>query len=275
MTTIAEMSLKDLKVKRTELEAKLQLILDEDKTEYAQNIIDKIFTEFKKGGAWTERMKKFAEEKFYVFSPIGRKRNLFAAMTGDRRIVSKQVRRGSNAPIQGFASEIGVKAGRVVNEHYNKALPKLCEMLDIPYDPWALRIPYNRMVHDANYYSVPFALVIPYIHILQWGVTYGITKAYADEFDVHFPVEPELEIEIGCRDDKMSKWDFSMPNIVKCIQDSVNYLEEFDMLEGRTKESILKEIFKPWARKESRVWLQKHYPLLNVTWMLRSEMPLE
>ncbi len=246
------------------IENKLIALLKEDRTSFAQGLIDKIFKEFKRAGQWTNRMKSLAETQYIVYSPIGRIRHLFAAMTGDPKIVAQQVRRGSNAPIQGFASEIGVKAGRVIMEIYFRELPKLCELLDVEYDPWELRVPCNRMVHDASYYSVPYAMIVPFMHILQYGATYGVTKAYKDEFDFEFTVEPEIEIEIGARDDKCEKWDWSLPSFVHTIVESVNDAHDFGLLEGEV-DDVLHTIFYAWRNKESRDYLQRKFPLLNVT----------
>lgn len=244
-------------------EKKLTALIAEDRTEFAQGLIDKIFSEFKASGKWTNNTKKMAEDEAQVFSPIGRIRHLFAALTGDKKIVAQQVRRGSNAPIQGFASEIGVKAGRLIMETYYKSLPKICELLDIEYDPWELRVPYNRMVHDASYYSVPYCMVIPYIHILQYCATYGVTQAYEDQFNFKFTIEPEIEIETGVRDDQSLKWDWALPSIVANLQANVAQAEEMGVLEG-TQDDVLRQIFKPWANKASRHWLQENFPLLNV-----------
>lgn len=246
-----------------EAEKALRELMAEDRTDYAQGLIDKIFQEFKQGGRWTNRMKKMAEEVYYVFSPLGRKRNLFAAMTGDRKIIAQQARRGCNAPIQGMASEIGVKAGRVIMENFYRDLPEFCRILGIDYDPWELRIPYNRMVHDANYYSVPYALIVPFTHVVQYCATYGITKAYKDEFNFEFTVEPEIELELGVRDDVMKKWDWSIPNFVEGVTQSLTDAEEFGMLD-RPKDDILKEIFRPWKNRTCRALLQSKYPLLNI-----------
>jgi DNA polymerase I-like protein with 3'-5' exonuclease and polymerase domains len=263
--TIGKLSKDPTKAKELRIaEKKLRDLMAEDRTGYAQGLIEKIFKEFSKGGAWTNRMKKMAEEEYYVYSPIGRKRNLFAAMIGDRKIVGQQARRGSNAPIQGMASEIGVKAGRLVMEAYYKELPTFCKMLGIEYDPWELRIPYNRMVHDASYYSVEYAMVIPFIHILQYVATYGVTKAYKDEFNFEFTIEPEIELEVGVRDDSTNKWDWSLPNIVECVNKSVDNAVEFGMLDAARKQSVMEEIFRPWAKKEMRAYLQSKFPLLNV-----------
>lgn len=252
------------KAEAKQAEKDLHALLAEDRTDYAQGLINKIFTEFRGGGQWTNRMKKMVEEQYQVFSPIGRIRHLYAAMTGDRGIVAQQVRRGSNAPIQGFASEIGVKAGRLIMELYYKHLKEICGMLDIEYDEWELRVPYNRMVHDANYFTVPYAMMLPFIHILQYAATYGVTKVYAKEFNIEFPVEPEIEIEVGVRDDMCHKWDWSLPNIVDGVIKSIDEAAELGLLEGE-RDDVLMEVFKPWRDKEMRKWLQTKFPLLDVT----------
>lgn len=244
-------------------ETKLRELMEEDRTEYAQGLIDKVFAEFKGGAKWTKKMGKLVAEVYYVYSPIGRKRRLYAAMTGDRSIVNQQIRRGSNAPIQGFASEIGIKAGRLIMELYYKELPRFCEMLDIEYDPWELRVPYNRVVHDANYFSVMYKMVIPFTHIVQYAATYGVTECYQKEFGVEFPVEPEIEVEFGARDDATEKWDWSLPNIVQCIIKSVDHAAEIGVLEGK-RDEVLREIFEPWRNKKMRNYLQAKYPLLGV-----------
>ena len=57
-----------------EIEDKLTALLEEDRREYAQGIIDKMFAEFNMGYKWMKRMSALAEEKGYVYSPIGRRR---------------------------------------------------------------------------------------------------------------------------------------------------------------------------------------------------------
>lgn len=254
---------KEIDKELSKAETEITVLMEEDRTAYAQDILDKLFGEFKKAAAWTEKMKKLAVDKYYVYSPIGRIRHLYAAMTGDRTIINKQARRGANAPIQGFASEIGMKAGRLIMETYYKELPKFCEILGIEYDPWELRVPFNRSVHDANYYSVIYAMILPFIHILQWSATYGVTKAYSEEFNVDFPVEPEIDIEVGARDSNTKGWDWSIPALVKSLVESVDEAEKDGLLDG-LREDVLASIFEPWRNKKMRAYLQKHYPLLNV-----------
>jgi hypothetical protein len=245
------------------LDVQLGALIAEDRTEYAQGIVDKMFTEFKAGARWTEKMQSMAENEYYVYSPIGRVRHLYAAMTQDRKIVSRQVRRGSNAPVQGFASEIGVKASRITLEAYYKHLRFFKQKLGVEKSDWDLRAFFSRMVHDANYLMVPYEMVVPMIHIMQYQATYGITKAYKDEFNVTFTVEPEIELEFAARDDQSYKWDWSMPNCIQAIKQAVADADELGVLEG-TQEDVLQTIFKPWRSKSMRTWLQDQYPLLGV-----------
>jgi hypothetical protein len=242
-------------------EVEFERILEEDRSEQAQEVIDKMFAEFKRGDLWVKRMQKMATEKFYVFSPIGRRRNLYAAMTGVRQIVSRQVRRGMNAPIQGFASEIAVKASRRVMVSFYKDREKIGKMLGLKN---LKPVKFNRIVHDALYFTVPYDMVIPFIHILQYEATYGVAQAYEREFGLKFTVEPEIEMEIGTKDTNSAKWDWSLPELRKIIESSVDEGVKSGLL-SQSKDDILKEIFAPWRNKECLSFLDEKYPLLGVS----------
>ncbi len=246
------------------LEAKLikefEVLLEDDRTDEAQAVIDKVFSEFPKGHAWVKKMQKMAEEKFYVYSPIGRIRHLFAAITKDRQVVSRQVRRGMNAPIQGFASEQGVKASRLVMVSYYKARPHLMKALGIRKKP---KIVFNRIVHDALYFTVPYSMVLPFIHIMQYEATYGVAKAYEKEFGLKFTIEPEIELEVGYKDTASLKWNFELPELVKSIESSIDNGLKESILTG-DKATIMKEIFEPWHNRKTREFLNSTFPLLKV-----------
>ena len=246
--------------------AEFERILEEDRSEQAQEIIDKMFAEFKRGDQWVKRMQRMATEHYYVFSPIGRIRHLYAAMTGVKSIISRQVRRGMNAPIQGFASEIAVKASRLVMTSFHKDREKICNMLGLT-KPKPIR--FNRIVHDALYFTVPYNVVIPFIHVLQYEATYGVANAYEKEFGLKFTVEPEIEMEIGTKDTNSEKWDWSLPNLTAILSKVVQ--EGIDQgLLTESKEEILEQIYAPWRNKEALAYLNETYPLLGVD--LRKEI---
>jgi hypothetical protein len=247
-----------------ELDHKLTALVAEDRTEYAQGIIDKMFGEFKKGAAWTNKMQELAEKEYYVYSPIGRRRFLPAAITGARQIVAQQVRRGSNAPIQGFASEIGIKASRLIMEAYYEHLEQFMEFWQSDASDWEMRTKYNRVVHDANYFAVPYEMLIPMFHIAQYMATYGVTKAYKDQFNVEFTVEPEVEFELGAQDANSHKIDWSLDGFIAALKATLVESAELDLLDG-SKEDILEVVTYPWKNKKFRAYLQKHFPLLGVS----------
>lgn len=241
--------------------AEFERILEEDRSDQAQEIIDKMFAEFKRGDQWVKRMQRMATEHYYVFSPIGRIRHLFAALTGIRSIISRQVRRGMNAPIQGFASEIAVKASRLVMVSFYQDRVKICKMLGLPKPK---PIKFNRIVHDALYFTVPYDMVIPFIHILQYEATYGVAKAYEKEFGLKFTVEPEIEMEIGTKDTNSTKWDWSLQNLVSTIDSVVQDGIKQGLLTEK-HEDIMAQIFAPWKNSECLAFLDEKYPLLNVS----------
>lgn len=244
-----------------ELERQFNELLDEDRTEYAQGIVDKMFSEFERGHKWILKMQEMAQKRYYVFSPIGRIRHLYAAMTQDKRIVARQVRRGMNAPIQGFASEIAIKASRLTTVMFYTHAPVIAEMLN---EDQRFTFKANRVVHDASYFTVPFEMVIPFIHILQWTSTYGVAQEYEKQFGLKFTVEPEIEMEIGVKDTLSYKWDWSLPhlkaNLEKSVDDGIA-----SGLYSESREEILKKIFAPWRNKKVLKYLDTHFPLLNVS----------
>ena len=238
-----------------------EAILAEDRTDRAQEIIDKMFAEFKRGDSWVKRMQKMASEQFYVFSPIGRIRHLFAAMTGVKSVISRQVRRGMNAPIQGFASEIAVKASRRVLVSFFKDRAKIDKLMGRDK---SRSIKFNRIVHDALYFMVPYEMVVPFIHMLQYEATYGVAQAYEKEFGLKFTVEPEIEMEFGTKDTNSQKWDWSLPHLKQIIESSVDDGIKSGLL-TQSRDEILETIWAPWHNKECLAFLDQKYPLLGVS----------
>lgn len=240
----------------------------EDKTDYAQSIIDKMFSLFKRGKVWTDVMKTNAEKKGYVYSPIGRIRHLPSVFVSDKSTIAKQVRRGSNAPIQGFASEIAVKACRLSLETYFKELKTFKEILGIEDSAWDLKPQCCRIVHDASYYAVPYCMLLPFLHIMQYMATYGVAQDYYDKFGFKFNIEPEIEVEMAARDNKGYTWNWSISNLISCIDNTIDDLISNNACDKDgnklTKEELRSIIYKPYRNKKMIHYLQSKYPLLGV-----------
>lgn len=265
-----EARLKAVKAEMATASTALGKLMAEDRTPFAQEIIDKMFGEFKDGAKWVKRMQKLATEDYYVYSTLGRRRFLPAAMIGDQAIVSQQVRRGMNAPIQGMASEIGVKAGRCILESYYKHLPRIMKLLGKKSTIWKMRVFFARMVHDANYLAVPYEMVLVLMHIMQWEATYGVTERYKKEFGLTFTVEPEIEMEIAAIDSGSHKMNWRVDEMIDTLRLAVVDAEKLGLLESKKKEpearinDVMRKVIQPWRDQTTRDYLQKHFPLLGV-----------
>lgn len=247
----------------------LQALKDEDRTDYAQHIVDKTFSTFKKGEVWTNHMKHNAEKLGYVYSPLGRIRHLASAVLvnkNDKRLINRQIRRGSNAPIQGFASELAVKATRLTHETYYDELPVLMKMLGLKGKQWDYQIETTRQVHDASYYAVPYVMVLPFIQITQYQATYGIARLTEKQFNMKFTVEPEVEFETAVCDAPSNglsaTWNFDIANLLQNIKQNLIAGHEKGLIADVN--SVYKEILRPWLNKDVVKYLDEKYPLLDV-----------
>lgn len=250
-----------------ELKEKVDNLKKEDRTDYAQHIVDKMFSTFKHGAKWTHDMKDNAKKLGYVYSPLGRIRHLWSTIILNKKntkLINQQIRRGSNAPIQGFASEIAVKAARLDLVTFYNELPVLCDMLGIEKSAWECKVENCRIVHDASYFAVPYELVLPFIHISQYCATYGIARQVEKQFGVKFNIEPEIEYEIATCDGEGggSTWDWSIPNLLQIIKDSLESAHKAGRLDNVN--SAYNTILRAWKNKKCRDYLCTKYPLLNV-----------
>lgn len=248
-----------------ELKKKIKEVQEEDRSEYAQNIMDKMFSTYKNGHRWTVRMTECAKKNGYVYSPLGRVRHLMSTVLinpKDKKLIGRQVRRGSNAPIQGFASEIAVKASRITLETYYDELPKLIEMMGLDTTEWKMKVESSRMVHDASYYAVPYDMVLPFIQITQYTATYGIAKALKEQFNLTCNIEPEVEFETAVRDDMGATWSWDIPNLLQNLMTNVDQGVELGIIEDG--DEVKRRILAPWLSKKVVKYLDEKYPLLNV-----------
>lgn len=279
-----DVSPKDLKAAKREADkarktiAKIEADPDKAGLAYVQDIVDKLWSQYPVAKKHLDNFERSVESYCFTESVLGRRRNLCGGLSGIPSIMSSSLRRGKNAPIQGVASEVGITSGYLVlREHailYATQNP-LSEYIIEDGSPF---IEYCRTVHDANYYQVPYCMVLPDIHVKLHMATYGVTDYYTKEFGYTMIMEPEIEIEISYSDDKSHKWDFDLYGLLeKCVLSSLcesHGLELSDLVKDDTDNenletlrqirSDMKVILKPWADPVVRNFLCKKYPLLGV-----------
>lgn len=228
-----------------------------DTREKAQEIMDKMFSEFTVGSEWLDSVAEQATNNGTLMSPIGRRRNLYRVFTGIKSFVASASRRAKNSPIQGMASEIGMQAAYLIL----KECDQYFKDNDVPEDQWPI---YSRSVHDANYYEIPYAFVLPFIHIMQYTATYGVTRMMEETYNWKFTVEPEIEVELSAREDISFKWDWSIPQLRQHIESCVKDQIQMGILKKEEFNDVMQQIMEPWQNKETRAALQAKYPLLGV-----------
>lgn len=254
---------KNLLALKKEAKEAFELLSSPDKTmddfkQEAEDIIDKVFTRFSSGKKHLDRVTSQIERDGWVSAPTGRRRNMFRVFTGTKGVISAAVRGAKNAPIQGIASEIALRAAYEVLKEGDLFLA------DQGVDTTELFFQLTRVVHDAAYYEVPYELVIPFVWIYQHTAMTKVMEQYEEDYGFKFIVEPEIEMEFSVREDKSYKWDWTLDNlrgiIENCLKDQValNMLPEKDL--GEALDCIL-----AFARDRKKMSaLQKAYPLLSV-----------
>lgn len=84
--------------------------------EEAQHIMDMLFEKFENGGKWIKEIQRIGKEKYEVKSPLGRIRHLSAYRHPGFNVQNSMDRKGPNSCIQGFASDIGFMAGKLLQD---------------------------------------------------------------------------------------------------------------------------------------------------------------
>ena len=179
--------------------------------EDAQALIDKFFKKAAKAAKWLEFTAAHAREKYYAFSPLGRRRNLYANMTGIRRIQSGCDRRAQNAPIQGMSSDFGFNAARLMERCIYEVFRKIGRPLDDLYMPSAGVM---QMVHDSIKLEMEYKDFFIILWIVEYCAVYGLRKLIEEVFEFKLNVDFAIDVEVGATGDTFEKWDWRMGETV-------------------------------------------------------------
>lgn len=227
--------------------------------EFAESIVQKLYKTFPKAGRWLNWSMGHAEQHLYTYSPIGMRRNLFGIMTGIKSLAAAMRRRAANSPIQGWASQIGVTAARLIElELYDTLLkfgyitPKTRTM---PCD-------ITKAVHDALHTESPYNIALIVTHVIQWTATYGVTEYFEREYGVKFTIEPEIEMEFGADESKMYKWNWRQDELFKIFTMALNDQQGNGFCDD--PEAAYVDICSSYDNKELREYLESKYPILGI-----------
>jgi DNA polymerase I-like protein with 3'-5' exonuclease and polymerase domains len=229
-------------------------VINKDK-EYVEKLLDRFFDRFKKASAWLKWAKRHSVQHNYVYSPIGRVRHMYAHLYGMQGLVAATERRGSNAPIQGFAADMGHTAAYIYGIHLEQVFQRF-DRMDGLLVPGGVSI----MVHDSLFGDMNYRNYLVALQIMQWSATLGCEQYYETHFGVKYPVHLEVEFELGADDSRLIKWDWSETQLKQAIEQSLVY--QTDIYPKLDVKKTLKEIYA--VRNDTKVmrYLDKHYPIL-------------
>lgn len=230
-------------------------VINKDK-EYVEKLLDRFFDRFKKASAWLKWAKQHSVQHNYVYSPIGRVRHMYAHLYGMQGLVAATERRGSNAPIQGFAADMGHTAAYIYGIHMERVLTRF-ERMDGLIVPGGVSV----MVHDSIFGDMNYQNYLIGLQVMQWCATLGCEQYYETHFGVKYPVHLEVEFELGCDDSRLIKWDWSETQLKEAIEQSLVYQTEiYPKLDVK---KTLKEIYAVRNDTKLMKYLDKNYPILS------------
>ena len=230
---------------------------DKDFSNEAQDVTDRFFAVFSGIKSYLDTVSKHASDHCVVSSWTGRQRRLFRAMSGHQAFVASAQRRGKNAPIQGSASEIGISGTMLSMEQYDLFKARQRYMLKtFPK--------FTRVVHDASYFGVRYADVIPFIWCYQYCATFGIADEWSKRYGFPIPVPPEIEIEMSATEDEGYKWDWTMRGLRECIEKTADALVAIGNITQDERSDVIDQILAPARDSDMMRELQQVFPILNV-----------
>jgi DNA polymerase I-like protein with 3'-5' exonuclease and polymerase domains len=237
--------------------------------ESIKEILAAFFKRFVKASKWLEDAKKHAVKYGHMYSPIWRVRNMYTQLFGIDNLVAATERRGCNAPVQGFAADIGHTAAYLYQIHIEDVVRKF-ELDRSKILPAGV----NTFVHDAIKTDAPYEYLLVCLQVLQWCATIGAMEYYKTHWNIQFPVEIEVEFEFAAHDEAHYKWDWHEGNeptldkgevvggglrfvIRKSLEDQAEVYPGLDI------DGIEKTIWAVRKNKPLMEFLNTNYPILS------------
>ena len=156
--------------------------------EEAEDIMNKLFETFKRGGDWIKHCQENGKKTCEVHSPLGRIRHLWAYKHPARNVEAAMDRKGPNSCIQGFSSDIGFMAGKIMQDLcWNWFWKK-----DIDF-----QFKYMNVVHDSTETEVMVRHLPIVSYMLEHAYSTLVHRRLRDVFGFELVCGYETEQELG------------------------------------------------------------------------------
>jgi len=154
----------------------------------AQNLIDKMFQVFKRGGDFIQATMQEARTNKIIYNPMGRPRHLYGYFNNTYGLHNKLDRKGPNSIIQGLSSDQGFLAGRIMQE----LIYQLLVLNDLPQS-YILQ----NMIHDSTKGCCKIEDLPLVIYLLEHSMTSQTHKRCSEVFGYDFNTDLEVDVEVG------------------------------------------------------------------------------
>lgn len=169
--------------------------------EEAAELLEKFSGAFPVGWDWLQRCPTWAGERWYIESPIGRRRRLPGYLLesnsktyDEKRVVAECDRMAKNSPIQGISSDAAFLGATLFAQHVEQNRLS-----------WKVQ----NVVHDSCVYQVPIDELRESVTVAEHCFTTATMQRMTDVWGMEFTCPIEIDFEFGLTWGGLSKWDFT------------------------------------------------------------------
>lgn len=188
--------------------------------EETEKLVEQFGSAFPVGRDWLHGQPDIARQRWYVESPIGRRRRLpgyvllppgkmteekwWELPKDDRRLIGECDRMAMNSAIQGVASDAAFIGGTLLLDYIE----------DHDRVSWLIQ----NVVHDSCVSQVPIAEVKEFVHVAEEIFTTGTMNYMTEHWGVKFPCPLEVDFEVGPKWGELMKWDGTEPDLDRVVE---------------------------------------------------------
>jgi DNA polymerase I-like protein with 3'-5' exonuclease and polymerase domains len=182
----------------------------------AQELIDKLFNKFRRGGRWIRKLQENAAKNLYVVSPFGAVRHLWGYLHSEFSMHRVMNRRSANSVIQGSASNLGYTGARQMLK-LNWQLLK--QKINIGYK-------HCNFVHDSIEAENKIAMLPLSLYYLEHSMTTQTHMRARQIFGFEMIIGLEIDIELGGSMAGMQKWDGTEASLIRIVGESIDWMQK-------------------------------------------------
>ena len=205
----------------------------------------RFFDRNKKAERWLLKSEKQAAERYYVSTPLGRRRNMPGYMFPDGNLRRALGRRTRNSPIQGMASDLCMIAADLFCRRMAECMEKLRKNgLAEKGKGDGLPVGVNCMVHDSMKGESHLDFFFLALHVVEWAMMEGMPDFVAKQYGFEMKVPFGIDLEIGSSWADKRKWNWTDADLDDSVRQALKNHKE---IHGKHKKAGTLDVDKTLA----------------------------